>query len=468
MSHSIHAPHDARGKRLVRRRVLALLMFSSIIVAPTAVQADVNESSPTNPDAAFSGLLSLGDYNTCYVLQSGAVKCWGYNGAGNIGDGTTDDTPVPKDVVGLSGVKSISSNQAVCVVMTSTNGVKCWGSSPENGNASDLLSPTDVQDLTSGVSMVSVGGTSSCAVLQSGALKCWGLNNWGQLGGGSTDPSSTTPVEVTGLTSGVTSASVGGDHACAVVSGAVKCWGKGSSGQIGDGNPNNSGSGIPPTQVTGLTSGVEAISAGDEFNCALLNTGAVMCWGKNSDGQLGDGQGGQGGPGEYALDPVQVTGLTSGVVAISAGLSHACALLSTGEVKCWGSNDGALGNGSDDDSLVPVTVSGLGAPVKAVSAGSNLTCVLIGTADLRCFGVNYYGEIGDGTTQGSNIPVQVVGLGSAAPPTFDAPGWLTEEPLPDALPDTGGSANALNVIVGLGCLAVGSTLVAASRRRRYS
>lgn len=385
----------------IRRRIAPALLLATMLCASAVAQADVNESAPSNPDAALSGLLTVGNFNACYILESTAMKCWGYNN-GNIGDGTTNDATTPQDVIGLTGVTAVSTGQTVCAT-TALGGLRCWGASHVNGSLNESVLANELPDIfASGVVMASVGGGSACAVLTGGELKCWGRNLRGQLGDGTTNDS-LTPISVTGLTSGVTSVSVGDVHACALLdSGAVKCWGEGGSGQLGNGS---SSSASTPTQVQGLTSGVVAISSGMDFSCALLDDGSVKCWGRGLEGQIGDAFN------NFVLVPTQVSGLSGGVVAISAGDTHACALLASGSVKCWGDNTGgALGDGTTNSANEPVDVSGLDAPVKAVATGSNLTCVLVDINDVRCFGVNYYGELGNGTTEGSSVPVRVVGL----------------------------------------------------------
>lgn len=143
----------------------------------------------------------------------------------------------------------------------------------------------------------------------------------------------------------------------------VKCWGWDLNGQLGDGTTSDRSI---PGDVTELTSGVSAISAGAEHACALTTSGGVRCWGMNTYGQLGDGST------TDSSTPVEVTGLESEVVAISAGYSHSCTVTTLGEVKCWGRNNyGQLGDGSTADSSIPVNVSGLSSGVILVSAGAS-------------------------------------------------------------------------------------------------
>jgi alpha-tubulin suppressor-like RCC1 family protein len=157
--------------------------------------------------------------------------------------------------------------------------------------------------------------------------------------------------------------------------------------------------------VVGLSSGVVSISAGWDHTCAVTSTGAVECWGYNGYGQLGDNTT------TYRPVPVGVVGLSSGVVSVSAGAAHTCALTSTGAVKCWGSNgSGQLGDNTTTDSPVPVDVVGLSSGVVSVSAGQNDTCALTSTGAVKCWGYNGYGQLGDNTTTDSHVPVDVVGF----------------------------------------------------------
>ena len=363
--------------------------------------------SPVAPTAISAGSDYTCAVSTGQLVPFGSVaECWGYNNFGQLGDGTTTSSLVPVSVSGLaSGVTSISAGGNHTCALTTSGGVKCWGPGGElgDGTFTDSLVPVDVSGLTTGVTAISAGGDHTCALTTSGGIKCWGVNLFGQLGIGRSGGVSTVPVDVSGLTSGVTAISAGGNHTCALTtSGGIKCWGSNYSGEVGDGTTGNMRA--APVDVSGLTSGVTAISAGGDHTCALTASGGVKCWGKNTFGELGNGT---------TTDspvPVDVSGLTSGVAAISVGGEDSCALTISGGVECWGHNNlGQLGNGTTTDSPVPVDVSGLASGVTAISAGKLHTCAITSTA-AKCWGGGGRGELGNGSTTNSPIPVDVSGI----------------------------------------------------------
>jgi alpha-tubulin suppressor-like RCC1 family protein len=263
---------------------------------------------------------------------------------------------------------------------------------------------------------VSSDGLSSdytCALLSGGSVDCWGENRDGELGDGTNEGPeqcggyigfvcSRVPVPVTGITD-ATAIAAGASHTCALLSnGGVECWGEGGYGQLGDGTeagPEQCIEGEPspcstkPIAVSAIINAT-AIAAGDLHTCALLSTGGVDCWGYSQFGQLGDG------PHDYgSATPAAVRGITD-ATAISAGGNQTCALLATGGVDCWGYNyEGELGDGTSENSAVPVPVTGIN-DAKAISVGSN-TCALLSTGRVDCWGSDYAGALGDGTNSGS-------------------------------------------------------------------
>ena len=375
--------------------------------------------------------IEAGNSHSCAVVNGGAW-CWGANGLGRLGDGTTTNRNVPVQVSGLeSRVTQISAGFAhSCAVVN--GGAWCWGSNFNgnlgDGSTTDRNVPVQVSGLESGVTQISAGGdlSHSCAVVNGGAM-CWGANNYGQLGDGSMTQR-LTPVQVSGLESGVTQISVGGEisntHTCAVVNGGAWCWGANAVGQLGDGSTTQR---LTPVQVSGLESGVTQIEAGFGHSCAVVNGGA-WCWGANGVGQLGDGTT------TNSRVPVRVVdtlfsnaecehddvflcslleprGVTQVLVSINP--SSSCAVVNGG-AWCWGTNvAGQLGDGSTTNRNVPVRVlsSGIGSPpIRVVTqiavGGAEHNCAVVNGAPW-CWGTNAVGQLGDGTTTNSRVPVRV-------------------------------------------------------------
>ena len=249
---------------------------------------------------------------------------------------------------------------------------------------------------------VGAGNRFSCALRPDGFVRCWGRNTSGQLGDGTTIDR-LTPVAVSGLANAI-DITVGIAHACAVLAdGTVRCWGNNSQGRLGDGTTIDR---TTPVAVTGL-SGVVGVSS-SFHNCALLNNGTVRCWGSNGIGQLGDGTS------TARPTPVQVVGLND-VVSVSTGNSHTCAVRADGTAWCWGRNDfGHLGNGTTSPfETTPQQVGGIINGV-AITAGSEHACALLANGSVQCWGVNNAGQLGDGTQTNRSLPVAVGDLGTNA------------------------------------------------------
>jgi len=410
--------------------------------------------------------IAAGAHHACAVLGTGTVECWGQGVYGNLGDGSTADRAVPTLTIGLpssavyalsagivtgcavitdlqadcwgqdvgdggalstihtsavpvtglpaAGVSQVSAAFGGCAVVLLgglSTGARCWGdnSSGELGNntTTDSTAPVKVHGL-SAVESVTTGGRDACALVRNGGVWCWGGNGNGQLGDGTTTDRHT-PVAVQGLPLKAAQVAAAGTHTCALlIDGSVWCWGSGGKGQLGDGSTSDSST---PVQVTGLPATVAIAVGGNLFgagsSCALTGAGAVFCWGWNDSGQLGNGT---------TTDsdvPVQVTGLTSGVLAIADNGGSACATLISAQVDCWGDNSvDELGDGSSGGmSAAPVTVSGLTSLGTSISSSNGASaCALNVAAQAECWGWNTDGQLGDGSTSDSDVPVPVQGL----------------------------------------------------------
>ena len=244
---------------------------------------------------------------TCALLDTG-VKCWGD------GYGLT-----PEFVPGIgSEAMAIDAGFEYACAVFNTGGIKCWGRENYSATSGDIVS-------------VSGGGHSgdynTCVVLNDGRAECWGENDRGEVGDGTTEARGS-PVDVIGLGGEVSMISMGGSFACALLEdGRVQCWGNNRIGQCGDGTQTM---GLSPSYVFGLESGVESVTAGWSHTCAVTTDGVAKCWGNNGYGQCGDGN-----VFTIAETPVDVVGLDSGVEKMAAGFEYTDALVGGG-VKRWG------------------------------------------------------------------------------------------------------------------------------------
>lgn len=250
---------------------------------------------------------------------------------------------------------------------------------------------------------VGSGWGHTCAVTQSGGVRCWGRNSSGSLGYGDGQPA-TVPVPVTGLRD-VVQLAVGGYHNCALLAGGtVKCWGEGVEGQLGDGRRTSS---QEPVTVVGLGDDTVALTAGTDQTCALSAGGAVSCWGRNTVGQLGTGTT------TDAATAQPVHGLGGAAVDISAGALDACAVLASGAVQCWGYNGvGQLGDGTTQNSALATTVMGVSGATR-VAAGGGQTCAVLRTGAVRCWGVHLLAQDGSRTWRPEDGPYDVIAAGAS-------------------------------------------------------
>jgi alpha-tubulin suppressor-like RCC1 family protein len=371
-----------------------------------------NESDMSNrvtPAPPTATALDAGSVHTCAVLSDGTADCWGDNSNGQLGNGTTTSSSTPVAVTGMTDASAISAGgdpddnwDHTCARITDGT-VKCWGSNDFGqlgAPGANSSTPVTVTGITTATAVAASGEFHSCALLADGTVKCWGANNYGQLGNGTTTNSST-PVTVTGITT-ATAISAGAEHFCALLTdGTVRCWGRNAFGQLGDGTFNNNRA--TPVTVTGITTAI-AISAGGGHTCALLTDSTVKCWGYNEFGGLGNGTTVE------SHTPVPVTGIST-ATAISAGGAHSCALLTGGAAYCWGYNGfGGLGNGTTTNSTTPVPVTGITTAVVIDVGGFFHTCALLANGAGYCWGGNSLGQLGNGTTTNSTTPVPVTGL----------------------------------------------------------
>jgi alpha-tubulin suppressor-like RCC1 family protein len=364
--------------------------------------------SPTPEPANRAASLAAGRSHSCAVTSAGGVRCWGKNEQGELGNGTFTDSSIPVDVIGLSsGAAEVVTGWGHTCALTTNGGVKCWGYNKNgelgNGANDNLNRPVDVRGLSGGVIALEAGDDHTCALLSGGQVKCWGFNEYGQLGDGTAE-NRNTPVEVAGLYGAVQTLAAGWGHTCALTAaGGVKCWGNNHYGQLGiEAEKENI---HEPVNVSGLSYSVKAISADGGQTCVITDQSLVMCWGNNKYGQLGDGTA------EVRKLPVVVAGLTLKPAAIGVGWNHTCVVDAGGEMACWGWNYyGQLGNGMRTTSTVPVRANAMMGGVAQIALGWGHMCVITDTGGVQCWGLNEFGQVGDGSTADSYLPMDVLGL----------------------------------------------------------
>ena len=357
------------------------------------------------PGSACASVLRAGGNHAC-ALRDGRALCWGQNSFGQLGDSTTMNRLTPRPVGGVTNIMEITTGFTHTCARLGTGSVLCWGSNPYGQLGDDTriqrTTPTPVVTLANARSL-SAGGNHTCAVTTENAVMCWGRNSAGQIGDGMAPDDALRPAAIVGITN-VTAVAAGFAHTCVLRGeGSVSCWGSNSRGQLGNGTTSS----FQPTavDVLGITDAIQ-ITAGTLHTCALRATGAVVCWGGNSSGQLGDGS--------MAMSPLPapVPGL-SDVVEIRAGALHTCAVRETGALLCWGDNaTGQLGDGTMTNSGTPVLLGV--ADAIDVTCGSSFTCARRAadatTLEALCWGNNLSGQLGTGTMDDSPSPVAVVGL----------------------------------------------------------
>ncbi len=398
----------------------------------------VDDDTCTND--CLPGLALMGPYGrisasnnsrTCALTQDGAVRCWGYGAWGalgyantnNIGDGMNGSGVMPPENVKIGDEPAkqvIGSNSTTCALLTNGD-VRCWGNGGNSGlgigyvNIGDDEHPDSVPKLNLGDQAIQLadGSFYNCALLKAGVVRCWGYNTYGQLGYGHTDnigieesPGDVAAVDLGGAKA--TDMCAGASHTCAVLQGgAVKCWGYGAFGRLGYANEQNIGDEIadmPPPDVQ-VGGDVKQIACGGTFTCALLVDGTVKCWGENDRGTLGYGKthaeleavGDDEHPSEYG--PVELGGIP---VMIDAGHLATCALMEDASVRCWGADyygvhgKGGYGSIGDDETPSAVSPVNLGGPVVEVNLGRTRTCARMFGGDVQCWGYGTLGGLGYG------------------------------------------------------------------------
>ena len=421
--------HQGHVRLLLRTSSVWVIFITAcvalVLQSPVSVRANVSISSidPT-------GRIAAGDKHTCAIAVNDTIWCWGYNFFSQLGSSAfTDDFSInPIQTTALPGsriAKRIVAGANHTCVLATDGTVWCWG---DNGYGSVGVSggnqPDPVQvTLGATATMIAAGGFTTCAVLSNNSLQCWGRNNKGQLGNGTSGSTGvSTPVYTSFVPASfiVAHLEIGNAHSCAISAvGAAWCWGEFTNGRLGTTALSNA---VTPTATASLGGTASEVAAGGAHTCALLTNGNVSCFGNNNMGQLGQAL-----TTASSSTPTLVT-LAATATHVSAGSQFTCALLSTAAVHCFGDNaSGQLGSGSSGSVReTPGAVTGLTGTVVDVTTGTNHACAVMSTGQVRCWGLNDLGQLGIGTqlnvaTATAIASLNVVPTTTTAAPTTIAP-----------------------------------------------
>ena len=326
----------------------------------------------------------------------------------NTPDNVIGVSPTVVFSVGTEIASQISASKAFTCAIMGNGSMMCWGQNDNgrlgDGTTSDSNNPVSVL-LPMGMTAINLatGDTHTCAILNDSSLSCWGKNNRGQLGDGTKMPHSV-PASVS-LPNGRTAISIaaGSKHTCAVLDdGSVSCWGDNGGGQLGIGSANNRD--IPTSVSLPLSRTAVSISTGEQHSCSILDNGSVACWGNNGNGQLGDDNTNDQNSPVFLIKPN-----SQNVTSISLGKDHSCGLWENGSIYCWGDNsEGQLGDGTFVGKTLPTLVRlPTGRIATSINSGSMHTCATLDDGSMLCWGDNGNGQLGDGSTSSSSTPTSV-------------------------------------------------------------
>ncbi|NNK49067.1 MAG: hypothetical protein HKP01_09365 [Gemmatimonadetes bacterium] len=388
-------------------RTLSALAVAACVVGLAGCGGD-DFTGPEAPAGAIEfQSLTAGYFHSCGLTPAGTAYCWGGNTWGTLGDGSLTASNRPVRVAGGHRFEAIEAGAGHTCGVTNSGQVYCWGLNDEGQAGADWVTRGIVEPLPLPGSQfwveVSAGHDHSCALTNTGVAWCWGDNVTGHLGSGDPINRSFQPVLVASPVA-FTTVVAGYYQSCALAeSGQMYCWGRNDQGQIGDGSSQNR---FTPVPVAGdLT--FRALGGGDAFMCGITTGGSTWCWGSNRNGELGD-------PNlPNQVVPVEVDGLpelrrvygAGGAFTLPSAPAYACGLTASGEAWCWGGTiRGGLWEGPTDG---PVRVES-GIRFRNLGLGAEHLCGVTSEGWAFCGGANYAGQLGDGTSQDRASMVGVV------------------------------------------------------------
>jgi len=350
--------------------------------------------------------IALGDFHACALRANGETWCWGSNGSGQLAPEVTTSQSDYARKSKASGLVALTAGLEHTCGIDGAGQVFCWGYNVQ-GQLGDGTNDNSAVPRDTGIrNAVALGGSRRhvCAATVDGSAYCWGINSAGEVGGGVTSSGENRPVRVVGLTE-VARIAGGDKYTCAQThSGEARCWGLGSNGRLGTGNNDDS---LSPALVAvpSSVSSVTDVQSGFEHSCARVSDGTAACWGNNTTGQLGNGLTVAGGA------ELVVLGGGRPVRRVAPGGGHSCAIANGGAVSCWGDNaSGQLGLGNTVARTTPTVVSNTTAV--DISLGLKSTCIVDGTRNVLCWGDNTGNRLGF-TSGATTAPRAVTGIGNA-------------------------------------------------------
>jgi len=384
-------------------------VIPGVAPASFSVLAIADTTPPPIPPVLVSfQTLSAGARHTCGLTTDNLNFCWGSHEDGQLGIGPAPPggplfpSPQPVMAGGVAFRQAMGSGVHTCA-LTTAGAARCWGSNGDGRLGNNTLAPSTVPVavVTAEIfSVISPGERHTCGVTSTSRARCWGFTRDGALGIGDAVPGDSLLVPgVVGADSILfRSLSAGRLHTCGLTpAGEPRCWGDNQSGQLGDGTTTRAMSPVPV--IGGLV--FDSVSSGGSHSCALTPAGAAFCWGNNDSGQLGNGS--------TAGSPVAVP-VSGGIAfrQLSAGLDHTCAISMSNALLCWGANgSGQLGLGSLVSAAVPTLVPGPTGGFTLVSAGATHSCGLGADGIAYCWGDNQFAQLGDSTTTQRLVPTRV-------------------------------------------------------------
>ena len=427
-----------------RVAVTAAAIFAALAL-PAGAGA---EQSGSRARPVQAGWIDGGDLHSCAILDGSSVRCWGNEtngrlgipGGSQVGDNETPDAVAPVDLGAGRAARALALGAKHTCVLLDTHQIRCFGDGSQGatgqGTTADVgddEAPGSVAPVDLGpgrtATAVTAGASHTCAILDTGQVRCWGNGQNGRLGSVATAVANPAPaaVPLVNLGAGRTAVAIaaGGSFTCAILdTGQLRCWGFNGSGQLGFsttaaglGSSLGDAAGETPASVPPVDLGpgrtAIAVSAGASHTCVILDNGVVRCFGKGTDGRLGygtlsfgtnDNLGDE--AGESPVTPPAPVDLGSGrtAVAIAAGGSHTCATLDTGQVRCWGlgtagrlgyGNATSIGDNEAPGAAGPVDL-GVGRTARAIFAGQLHSCAALDSGGMRCWGGGGNGQLGYG------------------------------------------------------------------------